>query len=68
MDWQPIETAPKGEKVLLYFPEKLDSRRERSHAPMHQVDYADAFPNRPPTHWKPLDAPSDKTDAPTLSE
>lgn len=57
MEWQPIETAPKGQ-VLLYFPAKVVGAYSQSTLPvMIKVDRAEAFPNRRPSHWMPLPAP-----------
>ena len=55
--WQPIETAPNGD-VLLYFPAVYNERRkEQSHGVMVKVGWASAFPNRVPSHWRPIPAP-----------
>lgn len=48
-DWQPIETAPKGEH-LLYFP----ANEAKHQVEMIRVDlYPVTYP-RKPTHWIPL--------------
>lgn len=54
MEWQPIETAPKGKLLLLYFP------REAGRNPLAEMIRADRYPvgyPRQPTHWMPLPAP-----------
>lgn len=57
MNWQPIETAPKGQ-VLLYWPKVPNARDPALCLPaMISVGYAGSTPNRPPTHWMPLPEP-----------
>lgn len=53
--WQPIETAPKGASVLLFFP-KVGSNRMPLSA-MQKVGRVIDYPSRPPTHWMPLPEP-----------
>lgn len=53
MEWQPIETAPKGEEVILYQPE---SGARYKLAPRIIIDYAPTSP-RQSTHWMPLPNP-----------
>jgi hypothetical protein len=48
--WQPIETAPKGDELLLYFP------GHKYLPPMMKVDRLGNVP-RKPTHWMPLPEP-----------
>lgn len=56
-EWLPIETAPKGEMVLLYYPPIPGSRgRQYDHPEMYSVNYAGTTP-RQPTHWSPLRPP-----------
>lgn len=60
IDWQPIETAPKGE-VLLYYPEVWQERHghlRKIHTPMYRVEHAPGGAFRKATHWAKLDAPS----------
>jgi hypothetical protein len=59
MDWQPIETAPKGD-LLLYFPRVWNkSRHELKHAAMMQIGCVAQYPFRVPSHWMALpDAPT----------
>lgn len=51
--WQPIETAPKGE-LLLYFP-KVEARFPLW--PMIRVGSIANYPYRKPSHWMPLPEP-----------
>ncbi len=54
MTWQPIETAPKGKMVILYFP-RIIGRNALSE--MIRVEpYPVSYP-RQPTHWMPLPTP-----------
>lgn len=56
--WQPIDTAPKGEEVLLYFPAKVVGAYKQSRMPvMIKVGRADDFPHRMPTLWMALQLP-----------
>ena len=53
-DWRPIETAPKGQQVLLYFP------AETGRNPLNEWIKLDRYPvgyPRQPTHWMPMPAP-----------
>ena len=56
MEWQPIETAPKGTTVLLYRP--MMSPRDRI-AIRDVRDWCgpSCCPSAEPTHWMPLPAP-----------
>lgn len=54
-EWQPIETAPKGE-LLLYAPAEVRGRNSRLPERIYIGSRYDA-PNRPPTHWMPLPKP-----------
>lgn len=55
--WLPIESAPKGEIVLIYWPE-IEGRNALR--PMIRADYVGMTPNRPPTYWMPLPPPPAK--------
>jgi hypothetical protein len=55
-EWQPIETAPQREVLLLFFPTAL-----YAHASI-RVERYPVLGNRKPTHWMPL------PDAPPASE
>lgn len=55
MDWQPIETAPKGATVLLYFPRQVRGDREMN-AEWVKVGMWPVHHPRQPTHWHPLPA------------
>ena len=59
MSWQPIETAPKGELVILYWPpcETTRGRDGYTHQAMFRVDRVGLTPFRLPTHWMPLPEP-----------
>lgn len=52
--WQPIETAPSGNELVLYFPEQLG---RNAHTSMARVDFHPVHYPRKPTHWMPLPAP-----------
>lgn len=57
-EWKPIESAPKGVKVLLYWPEHISGKYHQMRlVPMMRVDFAWSTPHRLPTHWMPLPAP-----------
>lgn len=56
MSWQPIETAPKSGRMLLFYPA---TRPARGHAgntlsEMVRVGRPADTPYRPPTHWAPI--------------
>ena len=55
LSWQPIETAPKGVAVLLYFP-TLKPHRGSPLAAMMKVGLPHDIP-RQATHWMPLTPP-----------
>jgi hypothetical protein len=58
MDWQPIETAPKGD-LLLYFPKVWNERRHELKQAMMQIGYVAQYHFRVPSHWMALpDAPT----------
>jgi len=50
MEWQPVETAPKGIKHLLYFPPD----KRTMNGELIAVDYYPVRYPRKPTHWIPL--------------
>jgi hypothetical protein len=59
-EWQPIETAPRGE-LLLYFPPLAPPRGREHDAPMpamYRVDFNPVTYPRKPTHWMPLKPPA----------
>lgn len=58
MEWQTIDTAPRG-LVLLYWPATKPSRGHPSNTlgAMMRVDYVGSTPHRQPTHWMPLPSP-----------
>ena len=62
MTWQPIETAPKGKELILYFPAEQTRRGDLRFGAWIKVDrYPVSFP-RQPTHWMPLpEPPTDDT-------
>jgi hypothetical protein len=49
-NWRPIETAPRGEMLILYFPK---DERHRLHIMVRVETFPCSFP-RKPTHWLPL--------------
>jgi hypothetical protein len=53
-EWQPIETAPKGQ--LLFYQPACYSKRDgtMTHTPLMRVGLLGDWPARPPTHWTPL--------------
>lgn len=57
MDWQPIETAPKDEDILLAHPDgsMMIGRRNRAGTAWDDGDFRDH--ENWPTHWMPLPAP-----------
>jgi hypothetical protein len=59
-DWQPIETAPKGQLVIVYFREGgTTTRRLCATSWDNHVCWRDVLgnPGSTPTHWMPLPAP-----------
>lgn len=59
--WQPIETAPRDQKVLLYYPPASPRKGQKEYTlpEMMRVDYVGATP-RQPTHWAEINPPSPK--------
>lgn len=66
MDWQPIDTAPEGKRVLLWFPWKdrlavgeFKLNNYQHPAPDWTSDDGEALTLMfdPPTHWMPLPQP-----------
>lgn len=57
--WKPIETAPEGKALLLYQPALYHPRQPNlcTHPALMRVGYLHDWPNRKPTHWRPLPAP-----------
>lgn len=52
-EWQPIETAPKGRQLILFFPAEM--RNGRVHLiKMVRVDWFPVTYPRQPTHWLPV--------------
>ena len=76
-EWQPIETAPKDERILLYRPSsypwasvvfgKFDSDRyAKKPRPywshdLERIAGVKDARDAPPTHWQPLPAPPSST-------
>jgi Protein of unknown function (DUF551) len=56
-EWQPIETAPKRKRVILYYPPEVRERAYASLSAMYAVDYPNRGEHRKPTHWMPLPEP-----------
>lgn len=52
--WQPIETAPSGQVLLLYFPEIRNRHLIHCYPERICSGKAGEYPSRPPTHWMPL--------------
>jgi hypothetical protein len=57
MDWQPIETAPEGRELLLYFPVTKNSKGRLTLPEMICTDRMPVGYPRKPTHWMPLPEP-----------
>lgn len=59
MSWLPIESAPRTDEVLLYWPEWKPARGRRGYelSAMIRVGRVYETPGRPPTHWQPLPEP-----------
>lgn len=57
--WQPIETAPKKERVLVYKPSAPIGARIRDDIRLEKYSYQWAHCRRDeqPTHWMPLPEP-----------
>jgi hypothetical protein len=53
MEWQPIETAPRGKELILYFPPTKNGRGEPSLAAWITVGVP-GISHRKPTHWMAL--------------
>lgn len=68
-EWQPIETAPKDSRVLLYSPTLFcgyahpgtwdRDQYAKKPRPFWNFDWIDRTNSRsnPPTHWMPIPAP-----------
>jgi hypothetical protein len=62
MDWQPIETAPRGVSVLVFEPEegpdpKIGITWMAGHDGVQWVEEATGHIIDAPTHWMPIPAP-----------
>ena len=63
MKWQAIDTAPTGERMILYYPSSASGGTRRpyweiNHATdMIKVDVHPVTHSRKPTHWMPLPPP-----------
>ena len=53
MNWMPIDTAPKGRELILYFP----ASERRAWGATTRVDVYPVYYPRQPTHWMPLPEP-----------
>jgi hypothetical protein len=59
MEWQTIDTAPKGVDLLLYYPSTPSGRIRLPQ--MYKVAKIGDTPMRQPTNWMPLpEPPKDK--------
>jgi len=56
VNWQPIETAPKDQLVLMYYPPLVAPRGGSVRPDMYRVGYVGDSP-REPSHWMPLPPP-----------
>lgn len=56
MDWQPIETAPRGEMLLLYQP-RTTSRMALPERMIVDSWRGPGYFHRDTTHWMPLPPP-----------
>lgn len=62
MTWQPIETAPTGEKILVAYDHGSYERRVAFKSLINGRWYSHDQPIIPPTHWMPLpDPPKEET-------
>lgn len=52
-DWRPINTCPRDEEVILFFPDKPSGRNSKLYK-MTVIGYLANYPYREPTHWMPL--------------
>lgn len=60
MEWQPIETAPKDERILVYQDGAMHVAHHKSHGIVFAIveDRDNAYVcTPPPTHWMPLPPP-----------
>lgn len=56
-DWQPIETAPSGKEILLYFPAITNSEHTSNNRPQWIVTGYKTTGRRKASHWMPLPQP-----------
>lgn len=55
MEWQEIKTAPRGKRLILYFPEENTAI---GLVELIAIDtYPMTYPRWQPTHWMPLPDP-----------
>ena len=54
MDWQPIETAPKETRVLVYRPNAAGERLGIDCWMAIYDAWSNSRPHEQPTHWMPL--------------
>lgn len=52
--WQPIETAPKGVEVILFFPARKTARGDMKYPEWLKIDRFPVTYPRQPTHWAPI--------------
>jgi hypothetical protein len=57
MEWQPIETAPTGKLLILFYPETVTGWQKSVQPEMIRVDHHPVGHPRKPTHWLPLPKP-----------
>ena len=68
IDWQPIASAPKDRRVLLFFPTLLqwhnvqpgkwnDDRYAKMPRPYWETDFQQWTRSHPPTHWAEINEP-----------
>jgi hypothetical protein len=55
--WQPIETAPKDENILLWVPDDYGVNRGYWDDEQQDWHWDSKATSAPPTHWRPLPLP-----------